>query len=182
MINLGMVATRRARRHRTKLILYQRRTPMQMKSITDKEWFLSRVAQGDGCWMWQRSLDAHGYGQTWFRRKVSKAHRVAWTVLVGEIPEGLHVLHKCDNPPCVNPDHLFLGTNQDNIRDRLSKNRPRGGVRGASHRSAKLSWDQVEEIRRRYIWGNGRALGREFGVTHASIVRIVNKTGWKSPS
>lgn len=79
-----------------------------------------------GCWEWIGSKRHFGYGQVYFKgRPGRKAHRVAWERTYGPIPEGMGVLHKCDNPPCINPDHLFLGTPEDNVQDMFKKGRQR---------------------------------------------------------
>jgi len=78
-----------------------------------------------GCWEWQRGHNAKGYGQVWFCGEMRDAHRLAWFLAVGEIPNGLCVLHTCDNPSCCNPVHLWLGTKADNTRDALAKGRLR---------------------------------------------------------
>lgn len=84
-----------------------------------EERFWARVARdGDGCWEWLASRSAHGYGYFYYQSKVYKAHRLSYTLENGSIPEGLSVLHRCDNPPCVNPKHLYAGTQTDNMRDR----------------------------------------------------------------
>jgi hypothetical protein len=76
-----------------------------------------------GCWIWMRSNKARNYGCIWYRNKTMFAHQVSWIAFKGEIPKGLCVLHHCDTPECVNPDHLFLGTHLDNMRDMLKKGR-----------------------------------------------------------
>jgi hypothetical protein len=93
--------------------------------MTDVEMrFWDKVRIGDGCWEWQASKRATGYGQFAYLGKPSvKAHRVAWMLNRGLIPDGVCVLHRCDNPGCVRPSHLFLGTQEDNIRDREVKGR-----------------------------------------------------------
>ena len=88
---------------------------------------LVKKHDGDGCWLWLGTCRGDGYGLTKTEdRKTIGSHRMAYLLTYGEIPDGLLVLHKCDNPPCVNPEHLFLGTHQDNRDDMLKKGRNRG--------------------------------------------------------
>jgi hypothetical protein len=96
-----------------------------------------------GCWLWVNRTDKVGYGK--FQRNGTQrlAHRVSWGLFRGEIPEGMWILHRCDNPSCVNPDHLFLGTVQDNHDDMRAKGR---GIFGTRHKLNKLTEDQVREI------------------------------------
>lgn len=84
-----------------------------------------------GCWEWRGATDPDGYGVLRYQRSRMRAHRVSWQLANGPVPKGLHVLHSCDNPPCVNPDHLFLGTHQDNVRDRDQKKRGKVPIRRA---------------------------------------------------
>lgn len=104
-----------------------------------------RVLVEDGCWAWQGRLDTRGYGM--FPRHQLRAHRASYAVFKGAIPDGLHVLHSCDNPRCVNPGHLFLGTHQDNMRDKTLKGRAHGAHPGEAHAMAKLTEAQVLAIR-----------------------------------
>lgn len=84
----------------------------------------------NGCWVWQKSLSKKGYGNLYFNRKTLKAHRESYRLFNGEFDNKLHVLHKCDNPSCVNPEHLFLGTNLDNVEDRVKKGRSANKLNG----------------------------------------------------
>lgn len=99
---------------------------MRWPERTDKERFFEKVEQpasGAACWIWNASRCSGGYGTFWFDRRTQPAHRVAYMLFRGEIPEGLDVLHKCDNPRCVNPEHFFLGTDIENARDKSRKGR-----------------------------------------------------------
>jgi hypothetical protein len=142
----------------------------------------------DGCWPWRGDCSDSGYGRIRVgsaadgTRRMELAHRVKWRITFGDIPDGLDVLHKCDNPPCCRPDHLFLGTNADNMRDRDAKGRgtPPPHYVGELHPRAKLTANDVATIRTLVASGASQsALGRQFGVTHSAIGRIVRGTGWK---
>jgi hypothetical protein len=133
------------------------------------------------CWLFPVSPSKrYGYFMIAGKRNYS-AHRVAWILDGHTIPDGLCVLHRCDNTRCVRPDHLFLGTSADNNLDRDEKGR---GQRGEGHRNAKLTEAQVREIRDRYVGGsrwvsNSGALQKEFGVGRSAIRHIVHRRAWK---
>lgn len=97
--------------------------------------FWRHVRKSDGCWEWQGNRNNRNYGMSWYHPLGKKipAHRVSWLLAHGEIPEGMCVLHKCDNRPCVRPDHLFLGTHSDNTRDMNAKGRGFSLHRGKTH-------------------------------------------------
>ena len=150
------------------------------KVKTLQERFEAKFAKSDGCWEWGAGKVLDGYGHFSIAGMAQKAHRVAYQLYVGEIPEGMCVCHHCDNPGCVNPSHLFLGTNADNIRDRENKVR---GVRpmnaGEKHGHSKLTEAQVIEIRAKHSSGARVVdLAKEFGVVHQTISKIVHRRAW----
>lgn len=85
--------------------------------------FWKNVKITDSCWEWQRGTNSKGYGAVKIQNKTYSAHRVSWTLFNGDIPEGMFVCHHCDNPKCVNPEHLFIGTQKDNMQDKCKKGR-----------------------------------------------------------
>lgn len=99
---------------------------------TVEEFYNARVVHGDGCWAWVGRTDTFGYGVIQQNRKIPRksAHRVSWEIHNGPIPDGLSVLHHCDNPPCTNPKHLFLGTQADNLADAKKKGRLKNPDKG----------------------------------------------------
>lgn len=135
-----------------------------------------------GCWLWMGSSLPKGYGMFWDGERHVRANRASWRLFRGEIPGGAHVLHKCDVPACVNPGHLFLGSHQENIDDREAKGRnklppPRTeGLSGEANGRAKLTRDQVEQIRADSR--PSRELGRIYGVSKTQIQVIRNGRGW----
>lgn len=149
-------------------------------SSAEVDSFWSKVDKSDSCWVWTAGTGRGGYGIISINAYPVKAHRFSWLLHKGEIPNGLGVLHTCDNPRCVKPDHLFLGTTVDNVKDRDSKNRQ---CQGESHSDAKLSKEQVTEIRRVYVKGcrkNGvRPLARRYKVCRSSMRSIVTRKTWK---
>lgn len=156
--------------------------------------FWARVHKSDGCWEWQGTI-THGYGALTFgSSRNERAHRISWQITHGPIPDGLLVCHKCDNPRCVRPDHLFLGTPKDNTQDMMHKGRQRflsgdehpyrRGRRAASgerHSQAKLTWEKVREIRARHAVGNTTysALAHEYQMSPQSISDIVHNRYWR---
>lgn len=135
----------------------------------------------DGCWVWTASrLRAGGYGQFNLNGIPTRAHRLSWEMHNGPIPAGLQVCHTCDNPPCVNPAHLFLGTIKENAHDRDRKGRTHPGwVPGSRNGGAKLTEAQVAEIRERASGATHKALALEFGVSRTLIGLIVNRKQWR---
>jgi hypothetical protein len=132
----------------------------------------------DECLEWQGSKNKDGYGTRRIAQRTYLAHRIAYSEAFGD-PGALNVLHRCDNPACVRPSHLFLGTQRDNIYDCMAKGR-RADQSGAKGPAAKLTEADVAEIRRLYVAGgvSQESLGRRFGVTQAAISAVVRGRTW----
>ncbi|RYE67377.1 MAG: HNH endonuclease [Oxalobacteraceae bacterium] len=142
----------------------------------NKTKFLERTKEVNGCWEWQGLRCPRGYGRTTLNRKQMPAHRASWVIHKGEIDGGLFVLHKCDNKPCVNPSHLYLGTHVENARDRAERGQAASGERSGR---AKLSVIQVAAIKEALAAGSSCAsLGREYGVHRQTIHKIKNGENW----
>lgn len=142
-----------------------------------------RTSSPDGCWPWTANRNRQGYGTIDVSGASRLAHRVAYTLAFGPIPSGLDICHRCDNPPCVRPDHLFAGSAKDNMADMRAKGRERRATGEASGK-ARLTWEMVEVIRRRYAPGRrgslgSRALARELGISKSTVHRVVTGAGWR---
>lgn len=146
------------------------------RSLSERFWEKVDKRGSDDCWEWTAYRNPRGYGYFHRNGHPVPAHRLSYELCNGPIPEGMFVCHKCDNPPCVNPNHLWLGTNADNTNDRNRKGRnPVGG----HHHAAKLTESQVIEIRQRASSGEKQyELAREFKVARSLISLIVNRKLW----
>lgn len=141
-----------------------------------KNRFETKIIRSDTCWLWNGSTTSFGYGKfSTTRSKWDYAHRVGWTIYRGIIPKGYNVLHGCDNPSCVNPNHLFIGTAKDNISDCVNKKRHQFGEK---HYAAKLSIKDVVNIRQSIK--KGTRLAKYFGVSPSRISLIRNNKSWCS--
>jgi len=157
-------------------------------TTTLEERFCAKVQKGPGCWIWTGSSDKDGYGQIREAGRGSpllKAHRVSWEMVNGPIPEGLCLRHRCDNPPCVRPDHLTPGTLAQNNQDTASRGRqfyqvhPEHCPRGEKASGAKLTQVQVDEIRALRKQGYTQCrLAAQFGVTQANISMLLLGKTW----
>ncbi len=141
--------------------------------------FWARVDTSGVCWVWTGAKNSGGYGDIRYDGRKVGTHRVAWELTNGPIPNGLWVLHRCDNPPCVRPDHLFLGTNTDNMRDRASKGRT-NQRKGEKSPHAKLTWASVREMRQRRQDGvRVIDLASEYGVAQSTVSELLAGGTWR---
>ncbi len=153
------------------------------------ERFWAKVKKGDGCWEWTAAT-TKGYGHIGIKGKMIYAHRLSWELENGKIPDGLHVLHKCNNPLCVKPDHIYLGTQKDNVGDAITlgthistRRSPLFGdidQCGEKNPSAKLTRFQVGGIRRSR--GDGmtiKELSNLYSISKSQIQRIISNESWK---
>jgi hypothetical protein len=149
----------------------------------DAEWLWAQVDRSGGsnaCWLWVHTKSPAGYGHISLRGKLWLTHRLAWELTNGPIPDGMFVCHNCpdgDNPSCINPAHLFLGTAQDNMRDMVAKKRC---VYGERHHATKLTQAQVDHLRETYAAGGitYKALAKEYGVDKTTVSNIVRYKTW----
>lgn len=175
--------------------------------IDPHAYLASKIAHNpNGCWDWQGSLANGGYGTAWRDCKPLKAHRFSYQLHLGPIPDGMDVLHRCDRPCCVNPAHLFLGTQADNNQDRhrkgryrpeswkgeaflasrargerhSSQTRPEALRRGDEHPHARLTEAQIPDIRRRILAGERHSeIARSCSVAQSAIWHIAHGKTWK---
>jgi hypothetical protein len=166
-----------------------------------KQRLLSKIEKTETCWIWNAQTCKDGYGKVKIEGKTVRGHRAFYQTFVGPIPDNLWVLHKCDNPSCVNPDHLFLGDVKDNVRDSIEKGRfnphfaspdckrywyEPGYVKKEPEKKlgiqpSKLLREQVEEIRKKYkprVYTQ-KMLAEEYGVHRVTINDIFNGRSWK---
>lgn len=151
------------------------------------EAFWTKVKKTKKCWLWTANKNKAGYGKIKIKQKTRLAHRVSWEIHFGPIQDGLFVCHHCDNPTCIKPDHLFLGTSLDNMRDKIKKGRATNltgaavSNPGEKNPAAKLTIKQVDEIRNNYKNEDisQSSLAKYFGVSQTMISNIVRRQNWK---
>lgn len=164
--------------------LWDRRriTPVAtQKPIEERFWSKVDKTPGHGpngdCWLWTGRPDRFGYGIISYKGKFARTHVCSYSMHHGGISKGLQVLHKCDIPGCVNPDHLWLGTNADNMADRKAKGRYATASKGSTHYKAKLNEDDVRRIRadpRDHL-----TIAAEYGTSRSNVGNIKHRRAWK---
>lgn len=152
------------------------------QSSIDRFWNKVNLEPISECWNWVGGINARGYGNFWINGKIVSAHRVAWEIYnLCEVPKGMWVLHKCDNKKCCNPCHLYIGTASDNMMDSIYRDKfPKDFNQGENNPSAKLSKEDVIEIRRLYETGkySQMELSRMYGLNPTYAHSIIRRKKW----
>lgn len=149
------------------------------KNTKSVELITSNIEISKGCWLWAGSKNADGYGTVSLNGKNQKAHRVSYEVFNGPIPSNMVVMHKCDRPACVNPEHLTLGVQSDNVADMDRKGR-RVAPASENARTAKLTWTEVRQIRKYANGGKSRQwLADKYNLHISSVDNILKNRTWK---
>lgn len=149
-----------------------------------------RAGARTDCWAWNLARHKSGYGRFKVFGRSIRAHRIAYELAKGPIPEGMYVCHRCDNPECVNPDHLFVGTPAENSQDRDRKGRhgswtkPEARPRGEAQDGARLTDENVRDIRARYAAGGvtQKALAEEYDVGETTVFNVIHRLNWRHVS
>ena len=147
-----------------------------------EERFWAKAEKSTGCWEWSGGKSGSGYGYIGFRGRLWRAHRVAWVLTNGEILEGMFICHTCDNPPCINPSHLWVGSCADNNADCMSKGRaaygasPQGGI---DNGNAKLTAEDVLAIRAIGSTRTAKEVAVQYGVSESNIFMIRHRETWR---
>lgn len=160
--------------------LYARGHNMNRPPIPLLEFLSHRIEKTDLCHLWIGYRNEDGYGTVVIDGEWWLVHRLVWTETFGPIPDGIQILHHCDNPPCCRIDHLFAGTHQDNINDREAKNRG-NPAKGEQRPQAKLTEAQVLEIKQRGVWrlGEKQELAAYLGIHPGTLTSILHGKLWK---
>lgn len=150
-----------------------------MKTVESRFW--PKVHKTENCWLWTGAKNSQGYGNFWDGMNYIHAHRASWIIKYGDIPSGMCVLHRCDVPLCINPDHLWIGTKGDNNKDRSAKGRNGDcACPGTKNGRAKLTEADVRAIREKYKTGlyYQYLLAEEYGVVQTTISSITRRRLW----
>lgn len=156
---------------------YPADTPVYPAAVRGR--LMSHIEMSGDCWVWTGHRTSNGYGRITVLGKVRLSHRVSWAVHHGPVSDGMRVLHRCDNPPCINPAHLFLGTSADNNADMRAKGRD-AVLAGERNGRAKLTAQQVREIRAAVLVEDKATVARRFRISRRTVLRIVVGDIWRS--
>ena len=145
-----------------------------MNQKTFQQQFWDKIQKTSSCWLWTGCLNSKGYGNLTLKKKNVKAHRLSWKIHHKKIPKNKHVLHKCDVRNCVNPKHLFIGTNYDNVKDCIKKDR---NTKGEKTKQSHLTAKDIKNIRKKYIpyQHSSLKLAKEYNVYPCTILNIVKR-------
>lgn len=149
-----------------------------MNTLETRFWkYVDRRGDSD-CWNWTGDKIRDGYGRIWNNGKTRRAHRISWELRYGEVPENMCVLHHCDNPSCVNPAHLYLGTNQDNVNDKVAKSRQAVGINNGGN---KYPPEKILEIKRlRQDGKTQREIAKTLGVSKGLVYYVITGQVWRN--
>lgn len=143
------------------------------------ESFWRQVVKTESCWVWTGNKNKTGYGQYKMPGHSYRTHRASWQMAFGPIPKGMQVLHHCDNPSCVNPDHLFLGTHKDNMADCAAKGRiVLPNQVGENHSGHKLTEEEVRQIKGLLNQCSHAQISKMYGISRSVVTRIALKQLW----
>lgn len=142
--------------------------------------FWSKVIKTKACWEWQAGKCSYGYGRFKLEGRYVGAHRYSYVIHYGELPKGLLVMHSCDNPSCVNPNHLSLGTNKDNMDDKVNKGR-QSRLLGSLNGRSKFTENQILEMRDKYVpyKYSVKRLAQDYNISEVVMYRIIHRILWK---
>lgn len=148
----------------------------QRQPVEERFWRYVQKGGEDECWPWVGYCDKDGYGNIKIEGKTVRAHRLSYALHKGPIPDDAKVCHSCDNPPCCNPKHLWLGTTLQNEADKISKGRQ---ALGEAHGKSILTAPKVRRLRKRYATLRSyRKVAAEFGIDHSTVAQIVKRRTW----
>jgi hypothetical protein len=145
----------------------------------EKKLFEERIKKTPSCWIWIGLLSPQGYGRIKIRQKQKVASRLSWEIHYGEIPKGMIICHKCDNPACVNPEHLFIGRHKDNTHDMIRKKRKHSNI-GENNPMVILNEEKVKEIRKLHQSGKKiKEIAEGYNLKYFTCLDVVNRRNWR---